>query len=126
MFEVLIKRLEQTTEPHIELDNQICRALEIKWSADEDGNFGGYGIMPRRCGFTESFDAALSLVPEGWSWAAGSIDHGLTRRRRPWGQMWNTISTEYTGEGETVAIALCISALRARQAMAIPKTPPSP
>lgn len=60
--------------------------------------------------FTESIDAALTLVPEGWCW-------GLFDEPNAW--LWPTptrdLLTGIQGKGATPAIALCIASLRARQ-----------
>ena len=48
------------------LDRRICEIFEIPWSSDEGGNFGGYNILPRRCRFTRSVEAAMSRIPLGW------------------------------------------------------------
>ena len=56
---------------------------------------------------TTSLDAALTLVPEGWSWLSGSEESwvwpsgGMSKGHRVW--------------AKTPAIALCIAALKARQ-----------
>lgn len=61
----LIQRLEAATEGNEAFDRAIAKECGVAWSSDEDGQFGGYGILPRRCWFTRSLDAALTLVPEG-------------------------------------------------------------
>lgn len=57
-----------------------------------------------------SLDAALSLVPHGFTWLIGS---GATKRNvRPWAHI-DGPECGFVGEAATVAIALCIAALRA-------------
>lgn len=60
----LIERLSNSTGPDRALDAEIAKVCGVQWSSDEDGNFGGYGIMPRRVRFTESLDSALSIDPQ--------------------------------------------------------------
>lgn len=123
----LIARLEKATGPDRQLDRDIATALKISWSSDEDGNFGGYNIMPRRCHFTESVDAAITLVPEGWGWSirvGGRYPDGRTLN--PTAELAEPIETKFgagvgvrgQADASTPAIALCITALKARAAIA--------
>ena len=62
--------------------------------------------------YTASIDAALTLVPEGWSW---SVDHllgqkpGAVLNNKPFSK------TAIATEGATPALAICIAALRATE-----------
>ena len=55
----LIAALEKCTTGTEALDREIAAIAGVKWSSDEDGNFGGYNILPRRCHFSRSRDAML-------------------------------------------------------------------
>ncbi len=66
--------------------------------------------LPR---YTTSLDAALTLVPEGWCWAAGSGDG-----EDPWAHL--SPPEDEQGESidlhaKTAAIALCVAALMVRK-----------
>ena len=84
---------------------------------------GGHPFPSPR--FTESIDAALGLVPEGYPWRCGDhfgTEDGLGIEYRAHAYLIEpTIRTTgmgggFDGVGATPAIALCIAALRARQA----------
>lgn len=106
----LIAKLESATEGSRELDALIWQAL---------GN-----PVPRRPDWpyhvpaptwTTSIDAALSLVPEGWEWA---LEFNQNNDETAW------VATCRMGdpmlfiepEAATPALALCIAALKAREA----------
>lgn len=104
----LIKRLEGATEGSRELDLLIADAFGIPY-----GEYvaGGHYITDDNCRWSRSFDAALTLVPEGWhlyelrhvfehEWRAG-VARKFTESPIPW------------GVAETAALALCIACLRA-------------
>ena len=48
--------------PNMALARDIAAALDDPWSGDEEGQFGGYGIMPARVRYPSSIDAALGLM----------------------------------------------------------------
>lgn len=115
----LIARLEAATEGSDELDREIATACGIAWSPDEDGNFGGYNILPRRCKFSRSLDAALTLVPEGWEWFIGGATFKHTDGSGE-AQLFGHESEERKDEAYLIvakapALALCIAALKARR-----------
>lgn len=120
----LIKRLEAATGPSRELDADIARAtgLQVKkgqlggWVYIAEGRTG-WELLPY---FTESVDAALTLVPEGWS---SSLNiYPVQVKPTP---IWKAAShvnpndgsgrSGYLGDSATPPIALCIAALKARQ-----------
>lgn len=68
----LIAEMETAAVGSDKLDREICSALDIEWSADEGGNYGPYNILPGRCHFTRSVDAATTLVPPGYRYEIGS------------------------------------------------------
>lgn len=144
----LIKRLEECTGPDRELDAEIAVALRIlpepsrqapdvswidrnfpEWRARKDGKVevvhsngtGGVHWQPAR--YTASVDAAMQLVPEGWTY------HIMGQKCPPgtqelfmadaWMTKHHVTTAKYDVrdvEGATPAIALTISCLRARQA----------
>jgi len=65
--------------------------------------------------YTTSFDAALTLVPQGYYWHAGE---GKTRDEEPLGAASiiapGTLRTISEAEHPSVIVALCIAALKAR------------
>lgn len=110
----LIERLEGLTGPCRECDSLIGKHLfpERDWVAFEEN---GVDIWWSRCPYedgafdgpkpyTASIDAAMTLVPEGWSVHC----HFMPR------EMGNVVKVgTREGEGKTPAIALCIAALKA-------------
>ena len=68
--------------------------------------------------YTASLDAAVTLVPEGWTW--GRFHSGTVECMTLNGPD-NSILVE-RGEGISTALALCAAALRARAAIAQPSS----
>lgn len=129
----LIERLESATGPDRELDALVAIAMGEPPSeafrlagAPDPGKFGvgsyGYWTAPK---YSESIDAALTLVPEGWQWQISNRapDPHTGRAYLNNKQLINiggglTPNPRYAGAEATAAtpaIALCIAALRARQ-----------
>lgn len=106
MNDDLIARLERATEGSRELDFEIAEYLDkigVKYATTIEGH------TPE---WTQSLDAALSLVPEGnWQWQLRQ-DPGCYRAGIVGGEIPNM--TIFRGEGPSPALALCIAALRAR------------
>jgi hypothetical protein len=99
----LAERCEQEAGPDRELDFAI--AAGVGWP--DSPNLHQHA---RR--YTENIDAAVTLVPEGWTWAryySGAVECGTLNG--PDG----SILFE-RGEGASFALALCAAALRARAA----------
>lgn len=75
--------------------------------------------------YTASIDAAVTLVPEGWAWFVERIDgftNGDARLWLPAQRARGYIQENFdVRKAANPAIAICIAALRARQAIA--KTP---
>jgi hypothetical protein len=124
----LIERLERATGPDPELGRDVL--LACGWRRTCAGHFYGplyYWSSPSnaRCYPedrlpcpTQSIDAALTLLPEGLYWAAG---YGRCREAEPLGGVaiyrpGDTTNAIAEAEGSTVAIAVCIAALKARDA----------
>ena len=107
----LIARLEATEGPSRELDCEIHEALGhevILGAGKHPMNRTGGGRVPK---YTASLDAAVSLVPEGWEvvleWYRSE---GMARLSR------NGLDADSLSAGKTPALALCIAALKAREA----------
>jgi len=106
----LIAKLEAAPNGSDKLDREIAMVCDIKWSPEEDGNFGGYDLLPRRCYFTSSLDAALTLVPEGLHEEIKRAKH-----RKGWRvNLWNDHGLGQSADAPTAPLAICIAALRAR------------
>ena len=88
----LIERLQKAAAPDRELDRSIHIAV--------DGNT----VVPT---YTESIDAALKLVLEP-GWQLGTADDGRT--------YYAFVGRNEYEHGATLAISLCLAALKARQA----------
>ncbi len=109
-IEELIAALEAATGPSWDLDAEIWLQSD---GLRRSGNVPSYTVnVPY---YTSSLDAALTLVPKGWAWMTGCA---------PGEGFFAELQTMEDGgpyrEASAVAssapIALCIAALRARQA----------
>lgn len=99
----LITRLSCASEGSEALDREIAEKCRVGWSSDEGGAFGGYDLMPRRVWFTQSFDAALSLLPPRFTWAAGDFDDDGF----PWACVTDKANvSHYRTKGATTVLAL--------------------
>ena len=109
----LIRDLGAAAEGSRELDAEVMRAMGFVLQ-----DFGGkhwargaypYGkARPPNFSPTTSFDAALSLMPEGW-WYEKSLDNILTIGPTP-----HDIQNSFSGQSATPILALCIAVLKAR------------
>lgn len=116
----LIERLEQATEGGLTLDKAILAELGFTWRGMDYWHHDNKTMWKGSTHFTSSIDAALTLVPEGWS-----VD--LTRHR---GNVGNYARVYHDGmHGEPsfmvhkngpLALRICIAALKAREALASP------
>jgi hypothetical protein len=114
----LIERLEKATGPDRELGIAVCAACKVRVS--------GYGRTDEihakawiavNGDPTGSLDAAMELMPE----PNVEGDKGrVVETRFDFGRsmFWATVNYDHHGRGATPAIALCIAALRARDAQA--------
>lgn len=106
----LIRRLEHAPEGSRELDALIGGLHGIPRYDVPQFVHGDITPAPR---FTDSLDAAICLVPEGHWWTAGDCKREKHARVAP-----EAIDNDgREGFGATVALALCIAALKARQSM---------
>lgn len=130
MHETLIKRLEALTGPSREVDAEIAEAIgwkSVPWEFSGKRGVTWYASGPeayKECPhFTGSIDAALTLVPEGCVWALNFASMATIVKVGT--KKFDIIDGVIVGqwpenqrEGElpvSVAIALCIAALKARE-----------
>ena len=113
-LEQLAQRVEALTGPCRETDAMIAEALGLPNGPDTfymtDGR-GNPEISPR---FTASLDAAMTLVPEGWSWDISTrpdSSGGVVYLHSPDRTKWR----DRGGFAATPELALCAAALRARK-----------
>lgn len=125
-FDALIARLEVATEGSAGLDAEIAEVVGWKHNASPNPNNPWHWKAPDGQGyvhppfFSRSLDAALTLVPEGWTVARINENDDKT-----WAcELREGYLTSYThvvfgGEKHkdaTAALALCIAALKVRKA----------
>lgn len=137
MMDPLIAELETATEGSRELDYAIAK--EIGWRFSGETEFKEYGVFWRDATtdewkqlpwWTTSFDAALTLVPEGHRCSfdiPGEEDDKNHATVVKYSQVLEAVNLKAKTEeinklwnhsyAATPALALCIAALRARQAM---------
>ena len=122
-IDTLIRDLEAATKGSRELDAEVMRVAGFIFQ-----DFGGkhwakgaypYGeARPPNFSPTTSLDAALTLVPEGWSIAG--IWESVHRKDRPWWGINLRRDDPYkvlTAQGSPIpSLAVCIAALKARGA----------
>lgn len=126
----LIERLSQATQGSWELSDKVLLAcgwtrrrvidpgasadygedVEAWYWDDPDGN----PMATDRPSPTESIDAALTLVPEGWAWIVESCQPYESEPVECSAAVWNCRAQPPVHDGATPALALCIAALRAR------------
>jgi hypothetical protein len=99
----LIDRLRAATAGDGALDRDFAAACGIAWSPDEDGQFGGYGLLPRRCHFTRSLSAVARVVPPHLLWTVES--RGMAWVGRP------DVRCRVFETAATPALAFCIALL---------------
>lgn len=121
-FADLIARLEAADEGSDLLDRAIAAPFGVEWSADEDGNFGGYGSVPQRIRFTSNTDAAMMLVPKDWCARItkyANSDFGQAYLER-WAdnpfhdRCQHVLSWDTEFRVLPIPLAICIAAIKAR------------
>lgn len=119
----LIAEMEAATEGSREFDITIARLLGHKlrvgpWMAAPNPMEPDYPATIPVPFYTTSLDAALILVPKGWTW---SVDATAPECLIDWvlyePGLWADGARAVKGESHTPALALCIASLRARQAL---------
>jgi hypothetical protein len=128
-FIALAERCEQAAGPSNGLDAEIALAIGYTherrgteracwWRTPAGQQLAYVGYKNHPPFFTGSLDAAVTLVPEGWTWARfrGGVVECMTRNGP------NDFTLFEHGEGISAALALCAAALRARAAMAQPSS----
>lgn len=128
----LIAELERATGPDRELDAKIWLAVTpgaTRQSAPVNHPKGAYVIDETRDGsgrliivspYTSSLDAAMTLVPEGYS-AHLFKQFAAKEIAKPTARLFKHYAVDGDGdidetEGATLAIAICLVALKAREA----------
>lgn len=102
----LLLAIETAAEGSAEMDKEFCRLLDIKWSADEDGNFGGYGLMPHRVQFTRNATASMACLTS--SCGVTSVDGSYYA----WINAADYRGPPARGTGKTPMLALAAALLR--------------
>ncbi len=126
-MQALIAELEAATEGSRELDVAI-RTIALGFRATNQDKLNPEQIRSHHRHFaahyTTLLEAALSLAPEGWGWLVrggdGECFANLTRGSIPimsHGIQINRAYQDTPTYAATVPLALCIAALKARQAM---------
>lgn len=125
----LIEKLERADGPSRELDAEIAQTLSLPWDYAADWGPRGRDIQVAHR-YTASIDAALTLVPEGWR-IAGFVEygHGMKWKGRiycalvpsdlshlPRTYAAHSAAAVRCDHAATPAIALCIAALKAKEA----------
>ena len=102
-------------EPNSRLDEDIAIMIGMPYDYDEEGQFGGYRIFPRRLRFTRSVDAAL-LLAERLAPNHRLIleDHGGTSDLK-WCCILSVRVQVSKAKGPTAAAAITIAALLTNQ-----------
>lgn len=114
----LIERLERLTEPDRELDGDIG-ILVGPWTRHDLGDgcwqwrYNGVNFGNRPPAYTRSVDAAMTLVPGGWHFDLHCM-WGFPKVRASVDRDWPHMG-RHDGWHESLAIALCIAALKARR-----------
>lgn len=116
----LIKLLEAMTGPARSVDVEIGRlqGVLVMQHDEETGANHEHTYFE----YTKSIDDALTLVPEGWAWFVERIDGFSNGDARLWLPAQKTrgyIKENFDARNAAnPAIAICIAALKARQAIA--------
>jgi len=112
MTDALIARLEAATKGSRELDLAIAQeALGLRPIVTLRGTQVHNPKQPSSVSwdlkaYTTSLDAALTLVPEGLRWECGQT----AATKTPWASVG---AGQYSQRGATLALAICIAALKA-------------
>jgi hypothetical protein len=116
------------------LDQAILSALGYTWRGLAYWHRDNSHTWKHSSKLTTSLDAAVSLVPENFSYelAFSAAGEGAMRRARLWdwrrGPLMIDPANEWASTAKTLPMALCAAALRARAALsqtdgAAPETP---
>lgn len=106
----LIERLEKASGPDRELDVEIAMAIDLPWNKAQRTGDGKSLVAPF---FTSSLDAAMTLVPEGYDWSLFYDNGEAISGCMPASEDGCCFSDNHA---PTPALALCIAALKAREA----------
>lgn len=122
-MEALIARVEAATGPDRELDAEIAEAIGMALSDDRTAVYAGYRVNANTDEeydvwddvpfYSESLDAAVSLVPSGW------VVEIIVQHPTYWAMKLRRLSDGMlvSGAAKTEQGTRTAAALRARQAM---------
>lgn len=118
----LIERLERATTADRELDGEIASVLALHpkdWQRDvksASASLWFKGLHNWRApDYTSSIDAAMTLLPDGVYWMAACGKRSVNEPLGACALYHPGVDQPFVQvEGHTVAIALCIAALKAR------------
>lgn len=128
----LIEQLEKCSGPDRAIDAAIhwtvnrAQAETVYWNAAcglpknlpadfIPSGLGAMAVMLASPAFTRSIDAALTLVPQGWTWSlthAFAIDAYLTFHKE--GSLRGVENEVEVHDAQSAPLALCIASLKAR------------
>ena len=110
-FEDLIQRLEKAEGPSYVLDCAIGEFVRASMRYQHPGS-----MNPTYPPYTASLDAAVGLVPEGWSLHMNQHDGGewSAELREGYATSYGHVALAF--KHPTLPLALCIAALKARKA----------
>lgn len=104
MTEKLSERVERLEGPSFTIEQEIGRLINPQATR--------LSVFPA---YTASLDAAMSLVPEGYSWRVSAAQLGAVGTViHPECEDLDDPYTSFTAGGATPAIALCAAALKSR------------
>lgn len=117
----LIARVENASGPDRRLDFDLWATITNPdgfpaLSEPEESRTGWFDTWKDRGGFplyTASIDAALTLLPEGFAAAVGTMAF-KNCDRKPWATYWTPQGVPHSVEAATPALAVVIAALKAR------------
>lgn len=136
-YEALAERCERAEGPDRELDARIAHATQWRWDGwaagdlaieDRDLDYvieraknGWNSIWRNLPRFTDSLDAAMSLVPEGYNLQLSDWEHWRLRVKGPWQAILTkgdrgklrSLPGPRCDHAATASLAICAAALRA-------------
>lgn len=111
----LIERIEKSEGADRELDHAIYEALGKPVVRMASASTHGTDLVNWAPFYSASLDAAVTLVPEGWSFEVRSSGTGDPGQASVWNPMRAPGHEEYrVSNFATPALALCAAALKAR------------
>ena len=111
--QTIIDKLERADGPCREMDKEIAVSSGEYVTSRHHPGMLAHKDSPNQFGYffpayTASIDAAMTMVPEGWT-----VTMGWTPEMVSWAHLESTHEI-WPGNASTPALALCIASLRAR------------